>query len=161
MMTELCGRYRWEMCRKIQGMRWNDVTERSLTSEYCDYMQFYRKNHDLSAETKEKIKNALVKAKNNYREVFVKDYQCWIKYEAKGSCRLNKVAREIVFTYCPFSAETMKALEGQTAYSEAAKKYIRDNRAARKSLDMMMHKWTKAGLAVPQEILATVEYLKG
>ena len=58
MMTELCGRYRWEMCRKIQGMRWNDVTERSLTSEYCDYMQFYRKNHDLSAETKEKIKNA-------------------------------------------------------------------------------------------------------
>ena len=55
----------------------------------------------------------------------------------------------------------MKALEGQTAYSEAAKKYIRDNRAARKSLDMMMHKWTKAGLAVPQEILATVEYLKG
>ena len=40
-------------------MRWNDITEPSLTSEYCDYIQFYRKNHDLSAEAKEKIKNAL------------------------------------------------------------------------------------------------------
>ena len=123
MMTELCGRYRWEMCRKIQGMRWNDVTERSLTSEYCDYMQFYRKNHDLSAETKEKIKNALVKAKNNYREVFVKDYQCWIKYEAKGSCRLNKVAREIVFTYCPFSKDIRKVLEGNPMYQNLFEKY--------------------------------------
>ena len=55
----------------------------------------------------------------------------------------------------------MKTLEGQTPYSEAAKKYIRDNRAARKSLDMMMHKWVKAGLEIPQEIAATAEYLKG
>ena len=160
-ILENCGRYRWEMCRKIQGVRWNDIRERSLTSDYYDYLQFYRKNRELSAETKDQIKGALARAKNNFREIFVKDYQNWIKYEAKGGFRLNRYVRQIMFTYCPFSAETMKALEGQTAYSEAAKKYIRDNRAARKSLDMMMHKWTKAGLAVPQEILATVEYLKG
>lgn len=43
MMIETCGRFRWEMCRKIQGMRWNDITEKSLTSEYCDYIQYYRK----------------------------------------------------------------------------------------------------------------------
>ena len=45
MMIETCGRFRWEMCRKIQGMRWNDITEKSLISEYCDYIQYYRKNH--------------------------------------------------------------------------------------------------------------------
>ena len=38
-----------------------------------DYVQYYKKNHDLSPEAKEKLKNALWKAKNNYREVFVKD----------------------------------------------------------------------------------------
>lgn len=62
----------------------------------------------------------------------MKDYADWILREARGAMKLSRVARTILFTYCPFSAETMKALEGQTAYSEAAKKYIRDNRAARK-----------------------------
>ena len=55
MMLELIGRYRWEICRKILGVRWNDIREKSLTSEYCDYIQFYRKNHELSADAKEKI----------------------------------------------------------------------------------------------------------
>jgi len=105
MMVELTGRYRWEICRKIQGMRWNDITERSLTSEYCDYLQFFKKNHDLSQETRESVRLALVKAKNNYREVFVRDYLNWIRFEALGSFRLNKVAREILFHYCPFSKE--------------------------------------------------------
>ena len=74
MMIETMGRYRWEICRKIQGVHWNDIREKSLTAEYCDYMQFYRKNFELSADAKEKLKNALFRAKNNYREVFVKDY---------------------------------------------------------------------------------------
>ena len=81
------------MCRKIQGVRWNDIRERSLTSDYYDYLQFYRKNRELSAETKDQIKGALTRAKNNFREVFVKDYQNWIKYEAKGGFRLNRYVR--------------------------------------------------------------------
>ena len=40
MMIETMGRYRWEICRKIQGVHWNDIREKSLTAEYCDYMQF-------------------------------------------------------------------------------------------------------------------------
>ena len=77
MMVETTGRYRWEICRKIQGVHWNDIRDKSLTAEYCDYIQFYKKNHDLSTEAKEKIKSALLRGKNNYREVFVKDYQNW------------------------------------------------------------------------------------
>lgn len=158
MMTELCGRYRWEMCRKIQGMRWNDVTERSLTSEYCDYMQFYRKNHDLSAETKEKIKNALVKAKNNYREVFVKDYQCWIKYEAKGSCRLNKVAREIVFTYCPFSKDIRKVLEGNPMYQNLFEKYEIFKQRKLRHVTNFYDKYQKSGGTVTQEMQDNLDF---
>ena len=158
MMTELCGRYRWEMCRKIQGMRWNDVTERSLTSEYCDYMQFYRKNHDLSAETKEKIKNALVKAKNNYREVFVKDYQCWIKYEAKGSCRLNKVAREIVFTYCPFSKAYRADLKTNPMFADAIGKLETNNARNYKRLQGLYEKYKREGGTITPELRENLNF---
>ena len=44
MMLEVTGRFRWEMCRRLEGVRWNDVREHSLTAEYCTYLQFYRKN---------------------------------------------------------------------------------------------------------------------
>lgn len=158
MMIELCGRYRWEMCRKIQGMRWNDVTERSLTSEYCDYMQFYRKNHDLSTETKEKIKNALVKAKNNYREVFVKDYQCWIKYESKGSFRLNKIAREIVFTYCPFSKDIRKMLAGNPMYQNLFEKYEIFKQRKLRHITNFYDKYQKSGGTITPEMQDNLDF---
>lgn len=123
MMIEVSGRFRWEMCRKIQGVRWNDITEPSLTSEYNDYIQYYRKNHELSPEAREKVKNALYKAKNNFREVFVKDYQNWIKYESKGSFRLNKVSRDIIFRYCPFSKKIRKELVSNPMYRDIFEKY--------------------------------------
>lgn len=123
MVIETCGRFRWEMCRKIQGMRWNDITDKSLTSEYCDYLQFYRKNRDLSPDTKEKIKNALAKAKNNYREVFVMDYLSWIRYESNGSYRLNRTAREIIFQYCPFAKVYRDALVANPMYQEIIQRF--------------------------------------
>ena len=52
MMVKVVGRFRWELCRCIQGMAWNDVKVKSLTSEYMDYIQFYRKNRDLSDEAR-------------------------------------------------------------------------------------------------------------
>lgn len=123
MIVETCGRYRWEICRKIQGMRWNDITEKSLTSEYSDYIQYYRKNHDLSGDAREKIKNALWKAKNNFREVFVSDYVNWIKYESSGSYRLNKVSRDILFRYCPFAKEYRDKLEINPMYQDMISRF--------------------------------------
>ncbi|MGN1206187.1 MAG: hypothetical protein ACI4SQ_04280 [Eubacterium sp.] len=160
-MVHLLGDFRWEKCRTETGGHWNDFRYPSLTSEYTDYLQFYKKNSELSQERKNKVRAQLVQCNNKHKEVFLKDYADWILREARGAMKLNRVSRQILFTYCPFSTKTMKALEGQTPYSEAAKKYIRDNRAARKSLEMVMHKWTKAGLDVPQEIRATAEFLKG
>ncbi|MDE7435082.1 MAG: cyclic nucleotide-binding domain-containing protein [Lachnospiraceae bacterium] len=130
MILETCGRFRWEMCRKIQGMRWNDITEKSLTSEYCDYLQFYRKNRDLTAEVKEKLRNALVKSKNNFREVFVMDYVNWIKFESNGSYRLNRVARDIIFRYCPFARSYREALAVNPIYQDMIQRFqiLRDKK---------------------------------
>ena len=33
-LIRLTGEFRWEMCKRIQGSRWNDISERSLTSEF-------------------------------------------------------------------------------------------------------------------------------
>lgn len=152
MMVETVGRYRWEMCRKIQGVRWNDIREKSLTSEYCDYLQFYRKNRDLSADAKDKLKSAIQRAKNSYREVFVKDYQGWLNYESKGSFRLNKVAREILVVYCPFAKETRTALKANPMYQISIPKFERDNAKKVQRLTALYDKYEKAGGKITPEL---------
>lgn len=118
LMLETIGKYRWEICRKIMGVRWNDIREKSLTSEYYDYIQYYRKNNELSASAKDKIKADLVHAKNNYREVFVMDYVNWMKYEAQGNFRLNKVSRKILSDYVPFTSAVRDKLSTNPMYGE-------------------------------------------
>lgn len=158
MMMEVSGRFRWEMCRKIQGVRWNDIRELSLTSEYNDYIQYYRKNHELSAEAREKVKNALYKAKNNYREVFVKDYQNWIKYESRGSFRLNKVARDIIFRYCPFSKEIRRDLSNNPMYRDIFEKYeILKGRKVR-HLELWYDRYQKKGGQITEELQLNREF---
>ncbi len=158
MMTEVSGRFRWEMCRKIQGVRWNDVTEASLTSEYNDYIQYYRKNHDLSPDAKEKIKNALSKAKNNYREVFVKDYQSWIRYESKGSFRLNKVSRDIIFRYCPFNKEIRTLLRANPMYREMFEKYEILKERKKRHVELWYDRYQKKGGEINEELQANWDF---
>lgn len=151
-MIESAGRYRWEICRKIQGVRWNDVTEPSLTSEYSDYIQYYRKNHELSADAKEKIKNALYKAKNNFREVYVKDYQSWINYEAKGSFRLNKVARDLFLKYCPFSKNIRQTLRINPMYQEVFQRFDVANERSIRRIEALYERYRKKGGEITKEL---------
>lgn len=157
-MMDNMGRYRWEICRKIQGVYWNDLRDKSLTSEYYDYVQFYKKNSSLSAEAKEKIKIALKRARNNYREVFVKDYQAWMKFEAKGSFRLNKVAREILVKYCPFSKEIRTSLKTNPLYESAFNKLELTNQKTLQRLSSFYEKYEANGGTITQDLKANLEY---
>ena len=158
MMIEVSGRFRWEMCRKIQGVRWNDITEASLTSEYNDYIQYYRKNHDLSPDAKQKVKNALTKAKNNFREVFVKDYQSWIRYESKGSFRLNKVSRDIIFRYCPFNKEIRNMLRANPMYREMFEKYEILKERKKRHTELWYDRYQKKGGVINEELQANWDF---
>lgn len=160
-VVKVMATFRWEKCRTDMGNRWNDFRYPSLTSEYTDYLQFYRKNSELSQERKAKIRAQLQQCNNKHREVFTKDYVDWIQRESGGAMKLSRVARNILFTYCPFSNEIYKGLAGQTVYAEAAKKYIRDNRAEQKSVELLVRKFEREGMEVPEEIRKTWEYLKG
>lgn len=156
-MIRLTGEFRWEMCKRAQGARWNDVSDPSLTSEYCDYTQFYRKNKDLSAEAKEKIKNQLVRARNNYKASFVSDYILWIMYESGGAPRLNKVARNILFTYCPFSRQIRTKIGANPLYKQAIDKYNVINSRKLHRISLLCRKLENSPEGVPEEI---AEYQK-
>lgn len=118
LVLKLIGAFRWELCRTMMGVAWNDITEKSLTSEYTDYIQFYKKNHDLTEEAKEKVKIQIQKNRNMMKDIFTSDYDTWINYESKGILRLNKVARSILFRYCPLPKEMRNAFAKQPAFSD-------------------------------------------
>lgn len=145
MMLETVGRFHWDMCRKVQGVHWNDFREKSLTAEFCAYIQFYRKNHDLSADAKEKVKLALVRAKNNYREVFIKDYVNWVKFESKGSFRLNKVSRDILTRYCPFTKSIRNELKANPMYQSSISRFELETAKKLQRFNGVYDKYTKAG----------------
>ncbi len=152
LMLEVVGRFRWEMCRRLEGVRWNDVREHSLTAEYCTYLQFYRKNRDLSAEAKEKIKGALVRAKNNFREVFVRDYVNWMKFESKGSFRLNKVTRDILTMHCPFVKSIRSELSANPIYQSTIALFEGETAKKLQRFNGVYDKYEKAGGVITAEL---------
>ena len=159
-IMRLTGQFRWEMCKRVQGARWNDITERSLTSEYFDYIQYYRKNNDLSPEAKEKVKNDLVRSKNSFREMFIRDYVVWIQFESSGSPRLNKVTRGILCSYIPFGKAVRDRLKINPMYKEMIERYEVKQKAKVHRMDNLIKKVSNSGKTVPDEILAQMDYLE-
>ncbi len=151
-IIRLAGEYRWEMCKRVQGARWNDISDSSLTSEYFDYIQFYRKNNELSSEMKERVHLSLQRAKNSFKEMFVRDYILWILFESTGSPRLNKVARRILFTYCPQSKDIREKLKSNPLYSELLQRYDLKNTQKIHRLEQIRQKTPASAKLVNDEI---------
>lgn len=160
-MVRLTGEFRWEMCKRVQGSRWNDVSERSMTSEYFDYVQFYRKNHELSAEAKERIRVSLQRAKNSFKEMFVRDYMIWVLFEGNNSPRLNKVARRIMFTYCPFPASLMSTMGQNPLYSEYVERFKILAGQRVHHLEVLAQKIKNSGSKMPATLEAEIQYTQG
>ncbi len=158
LIIKTLGRFRWELCRTMQGSAWNDVTVKSLTSEYCDYIQFYKKNKELSDEKKEKVKLQIQKGKNNTREVFVQDYEQWIKGESQGGQKLNKPSRSILAAYCPFNKEIRTNLKTQPAFQDAIEKFERERTKRAKEIDLRHRALIKKGLEIPEIMKETLDF---
>lgn len=158
MLLKTCGRFRWELCRTLQGTSWNDIKVKSLTSEYSDYLQFYRKNKDITEEKKEKLKNQIQKARNNGREIFTMDYEVWIRYESSGSIRLNKIVRELMSTYCPFSKEIRERISGQPIFEVAMVRFQRETKKKVREMELRLHALQKDKIEIPQGLQDTQKY---
>ena len=159
-ILRLAAEFRWEMCKTIQGGHWNDVSDPSLTALYCDYLQFYKKNRQLSEDNKEKVKTTLKKYSNDYKSVFIGDYTTYVNFEAKESPRLNKVAREIMFTFCPFPKALREKLADNPQYRELIKKYDTQLGGKLRPLSGLINKLRKDNIEVPEEILAQYQAMQ-
>lgn len=160
-MIRLAGEFRWELCKRMQGSRWNDISDLSLTSEYFDYIQFYRKNHDLSSEAKEKVRSSLQRAKNSFKEMFVRDYIIWIMFEGNGAPRLNKVTRKILFTYCPFPKNIQEALKQNPLYTEILTQHEFKTAQRLHHLNVLVKKLQNGGIPIPDSLEQELLYADG
>lgn len=115
-------------------------------------------NSDLSADAKEKIKTALSRARNSYREVFVKDYQAWMKYESQGSFRLNKVARDILVRYCPFAKDIRQGLATNPQYQNAFHRLDAENRKKLQRFRSVYDKYEAAGGEITPDLKENLRF---
>lgn len=160
LFTRVVGAFRWELCRTIQGVRWNDIRDKSLTSEYSDYVQFYKNNRDIPAQTKDKVKLQLQKAKNSFKEMFVMDYENWVRFESQGSIKLNKVAREVMFVYCPFSKDLREKVSMYPTFSDASGRFERERlKKTREVTNRYINVSKKVG-ELPQILQDNIDYYK-
>ena len=152
MMLNCCGAFRWEICRREQGSRWNDIASDCLTSDFYDYITFYRKNKDLNAEQKEKVKSLMKANRNNMREAFSKQYAIWLNFEAKGSVRLNKVEREIFCKHIPFAKKYLSAVAEHPMYQEYISRYNVKKAQKVRHMHMVFDKMAKDGFEITDDI---------
>lgn len=157
-VTKAFGRFHWEYCRCEQGASWNNIQYKSLTSEYMDYIQYYRKNHELSDEKREKIRSQIQRARNNSREIFLSDYETWIYFESKSALKLNKVSRQILATYCPFVKIMREFLKTNVAFEHAMQPQQRKFGEKAKEWELRIRRRENNGLEVPEEFLETLSF---
>lgn len=159
-ILKICGEFRWELCKRIQGARWNDLTERSLTADYVDYIDTYKKNRDLTTEAKERIKAALVKHRGSYKEMFTADYMAYIQFESSGALRHNKAVRFILFNYCPFSKVIREgAISTNPQYAQLLERYATKKAHELRLFDVAAQRIEKVGKDIPAELRGYRMYL--
>ena len=159
-MVTVCAQFRWEMCKHIQGVHYSDISDPSLTSEYVNYLQFYKKNSDLTADMKEAVRAALKKYGNNYRNIFTSEYEIFINNESNGILRLNRVAREILFKYCTFSKAYRDKLSINPQYRKLLDAWRISQDDKEHTLDLFSRKILTMVDELPVEVQMETEYLK-
>ncbi|HYF82297.1 MAG TPA: hypothetical protein VEB00_04630 [Clostridia bacterium] len=160
MIQRLIGEFRWELCKTMMGVSWNDISIKSLTSEYMDYLQFYKKNKDISEESKEKLKLQIKKYKNISRHIFASDYITWLNYESNGNTRLNKLTRDIFLKYCPFPKEIREKLLNHPSFAAAANQFRNLRAKQAKDLENRYARYTRKGIILDEEMIETLNFYK-
>lgn len=158
LLIRLTGDFRWEICRRIQGTRWNDMTDPSLTSYFCDYLQFYMNNRSISMQTMTEIRNEISAARNNYKAVFLQNYLQWIQNESRGMARLNNISLGILMTFCPFSVDIRKRLDSNMRFREALNRYNVRQQKKVTHFSNLIKKLQQGSKQVPPEIKAELEF---
>ncbi|MCE9501341.1 MAG: Crp/Fnr family transcriptional regulator, partial [Leptospira sp.] len=159
MLMEAIAAFRWELCKNILGPDWNNVGIPSITSEYIDYVQFFKKNKDLSIELKEKIASEFKRFRTD-RDKFVNDYLFWLKYEAEGVQRLNRIVRNIFYKHIPFSKEIRDKVAKLPAYADTHNRFVNIRTRQYRELENKYKKYVQANGGLPDALQENLDYYK-
>jgi len=158
MLLHVVGAYRWELTKTILGPDYNNISTPSLTAEYIDYVQFFKKNRELSPEHKEKL-SAEFKRFRDDRSRFVNDYVNWVKYESEGTQKFNKVIRKIMAKNIPFSKEIREKLLKLPNFTEIITKATNVKKRKANELIPRYKKYrTNNDGMLPKELEDTIKY---
>ena len=158
MLLSSIGAYRWELVKVIMGPDWNNISQPSMTADYTDYIQFFKKNRDLSPEAKEKIAQDFKRFRDD-RSRFVYDYCIWVLYESEGTQRLNKVARKIMAKYIPFRAPYRERLLKLPSYIDLVNKNINIRKRKASEMEPRFKKYRQNNNGeLPNELLETYKF---
>ncbi len=156
LVLEAVAAFRWELTKTIMGADWNNVSQSSITADYTDYVQFFKKNRDLSSEVKEKLAAEFKRFRSD-RDRFTNDYITWIKFESEGVLKMNKVVRSIMYRHVPFATAIRENISTQPAFIDI---HTRFKNIRNRKLKELENRYRKYGDAMPPELQENVEFYK-
>jgi hypothetical protein len=157
MLMEAIAAFRWELTKNILGSEWNNIAVPSITSEYSDYVQFFKKNKELSAELKEKLASEFKRFRSD-RDRYANDYLQWMRYEADGTPRLNKVVRGIFYKHIPFAKPIRDKISTQPAYADFHNKFKNIKTRTLKELEGKYKKFMDASGKLPPQLQQNMDF---
>ncbi len=158
LLMDAVGAFRWELTKTIMGPDWNNVSQSSITADYTDYVQFYKKNRDLSPEIKEKLASEFKRFRTD-RDRYVNDYINWIKFESQGIMKLNRVARAIFNRHIPFAKPIRDTLANQPAFADLTERLGNIRKKKLRELEVRYRKYGDYG-ALPEVLRRTIDFYK-
>ena len=145
--------------RTIKGGMWADPVDGGITGAYFDYVNFYKKNTKISAETKNKITLKFKSLRTN-RDRFADDYIMWVLFEKDGIMRLNNITREIFYRLIPLKEELRNKLENMPAFTENATKYKNINSRTISVYERKYKKYQNEKGMLPEPLQKFMDFLK-
>ena len=141
-MVDAMAAFRWELTKSIQGFEWNNVAVPSITADYTDYVQFYKKNRELSPEIKEKLASEFKRFRSD-RDRFANDYSNWLKGEAEGNMKMNRVVRAIFYRHVPFAKGVRDKVATQPAFAELHNRFVNIRTKKLREFEMKYRKYSE------------------
>ncbi|XDD52389.1 hypothetical protein AB3N59_18815 [Leptospira sp. WS92.C1] len=158
-ITRTLGEFRWEMERTVRGRKWKDSSPPSLTSEYYLYLENYRKSPAMTPDAKKTVDQQMTKYRKNLKDMFSSDYSYWILFESSGKLRLNRVSRDILNRYVPFSPSTRAELQKHPILKESMDSFEARKRRLVSGIKKRYNPYFQTG-NVPVEVLETIQFFE-
>ena len=98
-----------------------------------------------------------MRGRNNYREVFVKDYQNWMKYESKEATASTR-SQERSDYLLPVRKADPGGVKGNPMYESALHRLDLLNAKTVQRIQGVYDKYQKAGGRITQELTDNLEY---